>query len=155
MLWVYFCIGVSNCIYLPILPLHLHSSIVILSSLHLSKPGFYIMCAIFHWVSLHSLLFLVFFWYSVLIYSFNMSRPSQSTFLSLVLYFLHFELSPNVCVNNSVPPGFSHSSHNFISTACSLLFCLLVHAHASAICLKYIYIIILYICQLLHSIINP
>jgi hypothetical protein len=41
---------------------------------------------------------------------FNMSKPSPSTFLDLVLYlyFLHLELSANICVSNSVHPSFSY-----------------------------------------------
>jgi hypothetical protein len=67
---------------------------------------------------------------------FNMSTQSQSSFLSLILYFLHRKQFPNVCVSPLfIRRGFYHygiSLRNFISTAYNLLFSLSVHVHVPA-----------------------
>jgi hypothetical protein len=56
-------------------------------------------------------------------------------FSILIPYFLHVELSPNVCAFNSVSPSSSHCSPgDFISAACSLLSFHLVHFLVSAQC---------------------
>jgi hypothetical protein len=72
----------------------------------------------------------------ILCVSIHLTCPNHlSTSLNLVLDFLHSELSRNIWIPNSVPPGFPIIPlRNFISTACSLLSSHLVHVHVSAPC---------------------
>jgi hypothetical protein len=110
-----FCIEV-------ILALHLLSSSLILSSLHLSELGLSTVCGLpLGVISLILISNNIF--YSKLIHSFNMSKPSQSTFLNLVLYFYFLCLQLSLmCMLLILPLQVSPivASENFISTACNL-----------------------------------
>lgn len=87
------------------------------------------------------------FWYSMLIHSFNISKPFQSTFLGLVLYFLHLELSLNVANMFLILslPVFPTIPSEISSQLLVVYFPLSVHVHVSAldnrILFKYTYIL--------------
>lgn len=95
-LWVNFCIGVSSCSYMPSLAFHPPPLPVLCSpmsplilSICVHSPPLGILPLYLHFQS---------FLYSMLIHSFNMPISSESTFLDVVLYLLHLELS-DVCVS--------------------------------------------------------
>lgn len=106
-LCIEFCIGVSSCVCLPIL-VFVYPPSVSSCLPYISLNLVYASCALSATGSSFTIFFGIL---SMLIHTYNLSIPLQSTYPNLAVYCLHLDLSPNACVSNSLSP---HSSHYFL-----------------------------------------
>jgi hypothetical protein len=158
LLQVDFCKGVSSSLYLsiPVFLLPFPRNIIFFLWLPgLGLATMFVVCP--ESFSTH-LKFQYSFTYSMIIHSFDMSKPSQSISLDLVLHILHPDPFSVVCISVclSVLEFPAVALKNFISGACILLSYLLVHVPVStpfnSIFFKYtMHIVVLHCVSLFHN----